>query len=98
MENDRKETEHQVDKDGSVSPSTALLAGGICNVEKEQLERKLHVVHLASFSPKDVKLIRGSHAPIQHIRDSDLCLLEFFFFQHTEMRLFPLKKKTHLVE
>lgn len=54
MENDRKETEHQVDKDGSVSPSTALLAGGICNVEKEQLERKLPcvIVHLlASFSP-----------------------------------------------
>lgn len=79
MENDRKETEHQVNKDGSMSTSIALLARGICNVDKEQLERELHIVHLlASFSPKDVKLIRGSHAPIQHIRDSNLCLLEFF--------------------
>lgn len=79
MENDRKETEQQVDKDGSMSTSTALLAGGICDVDKEQLERKLHIVHLlASLSPKDVKLIRGSHPPIQHVRGSDLCLLGFF--------------------
>lgn len=76
MENDRNEAEHQVDKDGSVSPGTALFTEGICNTDKEQLERKLHIVHLlASFSPKDIKLIRGSHAPIQHIRVSDLCLL-----------------------
>lgn len=62
-------------------------------MDKEHLERKLHIVHLlASFSPKDVKLIREGHAPIQHIRDSDLWA---FLFQDTEIRLFhPSKKQT----
>lgn len=37
-------------------------------MDKEQLERKLHIVHLlASCYPKDVKLIRRSHVPVDDV-------------------------------
>lgn len=96
MEKDRKETEHQVDKDGSVSLSTALLTWR--NMQRGQRAVGKEITRCAPsclLLPKGCKVNQGkpcSHPAHQRLR---LVSIGVFFFQHTEMRLFhPSKKQT----
>lgn len=62
--------------------------------DKEQSKRKLHITLASSSpsSPKVVKLIKGMHAPIQHIRGSGGACWVFFLQTHSDEALQTSRK------
>lgn len=62
--------------------------------DKEQSKRKLHSTLTSSSpsSPKVVKLIKGRHAPIQHIRGSGGVCWVFFLQTHSDEALQTSRK------